>query len=75
MEIITQEHLASNFIKSILAELWQEYEMSGLAYDHENGSSFDDFVWNRLQDLGQATYEAIGAKYGDLDGAVNEVME
>lgn len=75
MKIITQEHLASNLVKRILAELWQKYEMSGLAHDHENGSSFDDFVWNRLQDLGQATYEAIGEMYGDLDGAVNEMME
>lgn len=75
MHIITQEHLADNFIKNILAELWQEYEMSGLAHDHENGSSFDDFVWNRLEDLGRTTYEQIGEMYGDLDDAVNEVME
>jgi len=75
MKIITQEHLASNLIKNMLDQLYLEYEMSGLAFDHENGSSFDEYVWNRLQDLGQATYEAIGEMYGDLDSAINEVME
>lgn len=73
MEIITQEHLASNFIKNILAELWQEFVNDKEA--HESCMTFDMYVWNSLQDLGQATYEAIGAKYGDLDSAINEVME
>lgn len=74
MEIITQEHLASNFIKNILVELYKEYEISGLGLDWENPTSFDDYVWNRLQDLGLAVYQQIGEHYGDLDAAIDEVM-
>jgi hypothetical protein len=72
MEIITQEHLASNFIKRILAELWAEYINDKDA--HESGMSFDLHVWTGLQELGDATYKAIGEMYGDLDDAISEVM-
>lgn len=73
MEIITQEHLADNFIKNILAELWQDYTNDKHA--HDECIMFDEYVRNRLRDLGQATYEVVGEMYGDLDGAVSEVME
>ena len=73
--IITQEHLAETLVKAILQPLYDEYLQSGLGLDRENGSSFDEFVWNRLGDLGQAAYEAIGDKYGDLDEAAKEIME
>lgn len=73
--IITESHLVDPFVKRILTELYSDYERSGLTYDHENGSSFDEYVWIRLKELGQATYEAIGEQYGDLDEAINEVMK
>lgn len=73
METITQEHLASNLVKRILSELWAEYEQ--YLFAHEEATSFDMYVWSRLEDFGRITYEAIGEMYGDLDGAVNEVME
>jgi hypothetical protein len=73
MEIITQEHLASNLVKSILAELWQQHTNDKEA--HESAQDFDDWVYERLADLGEAAYHEIGEMYGDLDGAINEVME
>lgn len=72
MEIITQEHLASNFIKIILAELWQEFVNDKEA--HEAAQTFDDWMYERLADLGEAVYRAIGEHYGDLDSAIEEVM-
>ena len=73
MQIITQESLAETFIKNILATLFETYSSSKV--DHENATSFDEYVWERLSELGHATYEQIGEMYGDLDGAINEVME
>ena len=71
MEIITQESLASNFIKNVLADLYAEYTNDKEA--HEDCKSFDEYVWDCLEDLGRAAYEQIGSMYGDLDDAVNEV--
>lgn len=73
MEIITQESLAKNLVKRILGDLWAEYENDLFA--HETAESFDMYIWNRKDELGQAAYEAIGEMYGgDLDIAINEVM-
>lgn len=72
MEPITQESLASNLVKRILADLWAEYANDKEA--HEEAQSFDSWVWEDLHDLGEKTYEAIGEMYGDLDDAIDEVM-
>jgi hypothetical protein len=71
MKIITKEMLVETMVKNILADLWQEYVNDKEA--HEVGESFDEWVWLRLSDLGEAVYEKIGAMYGDLDDAVKEV--
>lgn len=73
MEIITTEGLASNLVKGILAELWQEFVNDKEA--HESCITFDEYVWtHNLVSLGEAAYQAIGEMYGDLDDAINEVM-
>jgi hypothetical protein len=71
MEIITQESLAKNFIKHVLADLWEEYQNDKEA--HKEAQSFDEYVWNQVENLGRAAYEQIGSMYVDLDDAVNEV--
>lgn len=53
--------------------LFETYSSSKV--DHENAISFDKYVWERLSELGHATYEQIGEMYGDLDDAIKEVME
>lgn len=74
MIIITISHLVDPFVKSILAELWQQYTNDKEA--HESCITFDEYVWtHNLVSLGEAAYQAIGEMYGDLDGAINEVME
>lgn len=72
MEIITQESLAKNLVKRILADLYAEYTSDLEA--HENAQTFDDWMYERLADLGEAAYHEIGEMYGDLDDAIKEVM-
>lgn len=72
MQVITQESLAETFIKNILATLFETYSSSKA--DHENATSFDEYVWERLSELGHATYEQIGEMYGDLDDAVDRLL-
>lgn len=74
MNIITKESLVEGFVKSILKEMFSEYERYERNIDHAGGISFDEYVFQRLNELGQATYNAIGELYGDCDDAINEVM-
>lgn len=74
MNIITKESLVEGFVKRILKEMFSEYERHESNIDNAGGISFDEFVFQRLNELGQATYEAIGDMYGDCDDAINEVM-
>ena len=70
--IITKEMLAETLVKRILANLWVEYTNDKMA--HEDAISFDEWVWERLDNLGEATYEAIGEMYVDLDDAIKAVQ-
>lgn len=73
--IITESHLVDPFVKRILTGLFNQYSEHVSNGDWEGQISFDEYVWIRLQELGQATYEAIGEQYGDLDEAINEVSD
>jgi hypothetical protein len=71
MKIITKEMLAETMVKNVLSDLWAEFINDKEA--HEECVTFDEWVWFRLSDLGEAVYEQIGAMYGDLDDAAKEV--
>ena len=70
METITQEDLAKTFIKSILQELYTEYEQDLFA--HELCVDFDSYVFVRMEELGRTVYGKICEIYGDLDGVIVE---
>ena len=70
--IITKEMLAESVVKSILAPLWNQYIQDKQA--HEDCITFDEYVWEQLPELGQATFDVISDMYGDLDGAA-ELLE
>ncbi len=72
MDIITKEHLAETFIKNIFADLHSDY--TELITATGSKLTFDEFVYSRLADLGEAVYTLIGSKYGNCDNMAQAVM-
>ncbi len=66
--IITKEALAETLVSRILGDLYAEYANDKEA--HESAQTFDDWMYERLNELGEAAYHVIGDMYGDLDEAI-----
>lgn len=69
--IITKEHLLKTFMKNILTELYEQYE---LELDGDSDMSFDEWAWENLHSVGELFYQNVGEHYGDFDDALDEVV-
>ena len=69
MNIITDDQLAKTLLAEILKPLFEQYEQECKDYQF----SFDLWLWEHKELLGEQVYAVIGNRYGDADDAMMEV--
>jgi hypothetical protein len=68
MEFNTVESTAEHVWKGILAEMYRQWENGDRFH-----STFDGYLWNNLECLGEAAYNFIGEYFGDADQAAADL--
>lgn len=68
MNFNTVESQANTIFKNVMADLYEQWKL-------DNGDdSFDTFLWQNRNQLGEAFYHEVGEYFGDCDTAVGELF-
>jgi hypothetical protein len=79
MQFNTVESSADYVFKGLLQQLHKNWKKRQTAWGsrhftpEERAITFDQYLWDNLEELGHAAYEFIGEYFGDADSAADDL--
>lgn len=73
MEFNTIEGQATYVFRALLGNLYLEYLACKNKFGLTGDQTFDQWIYDHLEDLGEIAYEFIGEYFGDCDTAISDL--